>query len=253
MNRRGCGRKLLWRNLRSWDVFSEVLGRCRLQASRRGDGFTFGVWQCLRNETVASLDRMILTDVIRVVDGVDLVRLSPASGFARAVSGEEEWRWQVVDRVAELFRSHVIRLRLDDVEGRVRHHYRHLFPLMMFAFMKMLVILVPLGFQFMAVISGKALLLSKMALALASAQAMKKVTSAWFDVYHPPHPAYYPHVHRSYHPLQDFQSAGPALPDAGQLPHYQQQQYQFVYPSVPSVFDPPSDGVQRRSRKLLSS
>jgi hypothetical protein len=74
---------------------------------------------------------------------------------------------------------------------------------MMFAFMKMLVILVPLGFQFMAVISGKALLLSKMALALASAQAMKKVTSAWFDVYHPPHPPYYHHVHRSYHSEPD--------------------------------------------------
>jgi hypothetical protein len=70
---------------------------------------------------------------------------------------------------------------------------------MMFAFMKMLVILVPLGFQFMAVISGKALLLSKMALALASAQAMKKVTSAWFDVYHAPHPTYYHNIHRSYH------------------------------------------------------
>lgn len=87
--------------------------------------------------------------------------------------------------------------------GRARHHYKHLFPLMMFAFMKMLVILVPLGFQFMAVISGKALLLSKMALALASAQAMKKVTSAWFDVYHPPHPPYYHHVHRSYHSEPD--------------------------------------------------
>jgi hypothetical protein len=88
--------------------------------------------------------------------------------------------------------------------GRVRRHYKHLFPLMMFAFMKMLVILVPLGFQFMAVISGKALLLSKMALALASAQAMKKVTSAWFDVYHAPHPHYYHPVHRSYHPEPEF-------------------------------------------------
>jgi hypothetical protein len=70
---------------------------------------------------------------------------------------------------------------------------------MMMAFMKMLVVIVPLGFQFMAVISGKALLLSKMALALASAQAMKKVTNAWFDVYHSPQPAYYHHLHRSYH------------------------------------------------------
>jgi hypothetical protein len=72
---------------------------------------------------------------------------------------------------------------------------------MMMAFMKMMAILVPLGFQFMAVISGKALLLSKMALALASAQAMRKVTSAWFDVYHAPHPPYYHHVHRSYRPV----------------------------------------------------
>jgi hypothetical protein len=70
----------------------------------------------------------------------------------------------------------------------------------MMGFMKMMVVMVPLGFQFMAVISGKALLLSKMALALASAQAMRRVTSAWFDMYHAPHPSYYHHGHRSYHP-----------------------------------------------------
>ncbi|GFG31499.1 hypothetical protein Cfor_11656, partial [Coptotermes formosanus] len=118
-----------------------------------------------------------------------------------SLSGKDEWVWQVFDRVADLCRSHVIRLRVQQVQGRGRHHYKHLFPLMMMAFMKMMAILVPLGFQFMAVISGKALLLSKMALALASAQAMRKVTSAWFDVYHAPHPPYYHHVHRSYRPV----------------------------------------------------
>jgi hypothetical protein len=91
---------------------------------------------------------------------------------------------------------------------------------MMMAFMKMLVILVPLGFQFMAVISGKALLLSKMALALASAQAMKKVTSAWFDVYHGAHPAYYQHVHRSYRP-EPGPSHGNLLHTPPQLHHIQ--------------------------------
>jgi hypothetical protein len=137
----------------------------------------------------------------------------------------------------------------------VRRHYKHLFPLMMLAFMKMLVILVPLGFQFMAVISGKALLLSKMALALASAQAMKKVTSAWFDVYHAPHPAYYPHIHRSYQQQQQQPglTLGLGLPD---VPQHQEQQLQFVlagadhrplgYPPVPSVYDPPNEGAADR-------
>lgn len=60
---------------------------------------------------------------------------------------------------------------------KVGHHFKHLFPLTVVIFMKMVTLLVPLGFQFMAMIGGKALLLSKMALLLASLQGLKNVAN----------------------------------------------------------------------------
>jgi len=35
----------------------------------------------------------------------------------RSFSGKDEWVWQVFDRIAELCRSHVIRLRVQQEEG----------------------------------------------------------------------------------------------------------------------------------------
>lgn len=68
---------------RSWEEFSKVLRNCQLKAPGRGANLTFSLQQCLKNETLASLDRMIRTDVIPLVAGVDLVRLSPDSGSTR--------------------------------------------------------------------------------------------------------------------------------------------------------------------------
>lgn len=52
--------------------------------------------------------------------------------------------------------------------GRRRHHYRKVFPVLVTGFMILMSLMVPLGFQFMAMIGGKALLMSKMALIMAS-------------------------------------------------------------------------------------
>jgi len=48
-------------------------------------------------------------------------------------------------------------------------------PMMVFGITALGMVLVPLGFQFLAVLGGKALLLSKMALLLASINGLKKV------------------------------------------------------------------------------
>ncbi|PSN48685.1 hypothetical protein C0J52_13539 [Blattella germanica] len=265
---------------RSWDEFVKVLRRLLedCKSTPLSEDFLSNMQACLKNKTVASLDRMLKSDVIPLVGGFELVRYTSLFPTNRSVSDgrrffdeEEKWKWQVLDRMYELFKSHVIRLRMDVVEGRGRHHMRHLFPLMMFAFMKLLVVLVPLGFQFMAVISGKALLLSKMALMLASAQAMKKVTSAWFDVYHTP----YYHVHRSYegddhhhhhhvphhhqHHFQDWHAAPSA-----HSPQFDTQ-VQYVLPAasdhhqslqfgpVPSVYDLPVADQRMDNNKQFSS
>ncbi|KAJ8866293.1 hypothetical protein PR048_032136 [Dryococelus australis] len=94
-------------------------------------------------------------------------------------------------------------LQRDSVAGRIRRrHYRHMFPLMVVGFMTMASFLVPLGFQFMAMLGGKALLLSKIALMMSTFQGIKKVTSAGYNYgfYHVPPSAELYHSHAAHHP-----------------------------------------------------
>lgn len=61
-------------------------------------------------------------------------------------------------------------------------------PLLMMGFVLMGTILIPMGFQFLAVLGGKALLLAKMALILSSIQGLKKIASNGvnYGLYHTP-------------------------------------------------------------------
>nr|CAD7435587.1 unnamed protein product [Timema monikensis] len=91
--------------------------------------------------------------------------------------------------------------RGQQLSGRIRRHHRHMFPLMVVGFMTMAAFLVPLGFQFMAMLGGKALLLSKIALMMSSFQGLKKVAASginygWYQV--PPYDPYH-HGHLHYH------------------------------------------------------
>lgn len=66
---------------------------------------------------------------------------------------------------------------ITDVEGR-RRKDKDMSGLLIFSFIAMGMIMVPLGFQFLAVLGGKALLLAKMALLLASIQGLKKLATS---------------------------------------------------------------------------
>lgn len=75
--------------------------------------------------------------------------------------------------------------------GRRRHRHRHrhrhhLLPFMMMGLLLMGSILVPMGFQFLAVLGGKALILAKMALILSSIQGLKKIATSGinYGLYH---------------------------------------------------------------------
>lgn len=61
-------------------------------------------------------------------------------------------------------------------------------PLMMMGLLLMGTILVPMGFQFLAVLGGKALILAKMALILSSIQGLKKIATNGvnYGLYHVP-------------------------------------------------------------------
>ncbi|RZF32759.1 hypothetical protein LSTR_LSTR009868 [Laodelphax striatellus] len=95
----------------------------------------------------------------------------------------------VSERMFKLLQSHSLQLRLWDSseieEGRRRHQYRKAFPMMVAGYMMLSAFLVPLGFQFMAMIGGKALLLSKMALMMSMLGGFKKLLTP-DPIYHLP-------------------------------------------------------------------
>lgn len=51
-------------------------------------------------------------------------------------------------------------------------------PIMIFGTLAMVLLLIPMGFKFLAVLGGKALLLAKMALILASIQGLKRIATS---------------------------------------------------------------------------
>lgn len=66
------------------------------------------------------------------------------------------------------------------VEYRGRRR-QQMMTMMMFGVVSIGMVVVPMGFQFLAVLGGKALLLAKMALILASIQGLKKVNNCYLD------------------------------------------------------------------------
>lgn len=84
--------------------------------------------------------------------------------------------------------------------GRKRRYRRknYMFPLMMMGLLLMGAILVPMGFQFLAVLGGKALILAKMALILSSIQGLKKIASSGvnYGLYHVPESGWHDRSHQ---------------------------------------------------------
>lgn len=67
-------------------------------------------------------------------------------------------------------------------EGRRRHRQR-MFPVMIFGMAALGVVIIPIGFHIMTVISGTALLFAKMALLVASITGSKRVNSSYWIAY----------------------------------------------------------------------
>lgn len=70
-------------------------------------------------------------------------------------------------------RTHRCFFILVEYRGRRR---QQMMTMMMFGVVSIGMVMIPMGFQFLAVLGGKALLLAKMALILASIQGLKKVS-----------------------------------------------------------------------------
>ncbi|KAL1505679.1 hypothetical protein ABEB36_005185 [Hypothenemus hampei] len=96
------------------------------------------------------------------------------------------WYQELVPRIVHFLRTRVIRISLPKIdepisqqtEGRHRHKNNALSQMLMFGLVAAGLIVIPMGFQFLAVLGGKALLLAKLALILTSIQGLKKIATS---------------------------------------------------------------------------
>ncbi|XP_047356560.1 D(1)-like dopamine receptor isoform X2 [Vespa velutina] len=179
--------------------------------------------QCIQQRALNFLDSLLVDDIIPVIDGIDLIRFQDNSTSLPDEMAKKEsmynetedtsnWTGIVLNRLTGILRTHVLKIDVDHivntisspmneteidrsdsnntVQGRRRRHRRrhNVMPLMMMGLLLMGSILVPMGFQFLAVLGGKALLLAKMALLLSSIQGLKKIATNGvnYGLYHAP-------------------------------------------------------------------
>ncbi|XP_070152227.1 uncharacterized protein Osi23 [Polyergus mexicanus] len=163
---------------------------------------------CVQQRIVNTLDALLDDDIIPIFEGIDLIRFrSNDENSAEFKSGDNtSWSAVIWNRLARVLRTHAFKIDVEHmfntapsdvgpnrniVQGRGRHRHRHrhrhhMLPLMMLGLLLMGSILVPMGFQFLAVLGGKALILAKMALILSSIQGLKKIATSGinYGLYH---------------------------------------------------------------------
>ncbi|KAJ8921925.1 hypothetical protein NQ315_008559 [Exocentrus adspersus] len=174
-----------------------LLHNCmRLGAGKPTKQFLLTLQECLRHRILLAFDRMLGMDVIELAEGVALVRyqqknhteddrvMELSKSASRFDDKEESWKSQIVGKLTQLFRTHVLKIQLRElngfgIEARRRHQKKSMMAeLLMFALIAAGVIVIPLGFQFLAILGGKALLLAKMALLMTSIQGLKKIATS---------------------------------------------------------------------------
>ncbi|XP_022119890.2 uncharacterized protein LOC110996496 [Pieris rapae] len=165
--------------------------------------------RCMKLKTLRAIDRTLNMDIIPIAEGVNLVRFELVDRAGHVLTGnesspwsdtdleKEDWRTLAIQRIGRVLRTHVIKFEFTDDKfleraeqrGRRRHH---MLTMMMFGIVSFGMVLVPMGFQFLAVLGGKALVLAKMALILASIQGLKKIASTPlnYGYYHYPYDHY---------------------------------------------------------------
>ncbi|XP_068910401.1 uncharacterized protein Osi23 [Tenebrio molitor] len=155
--------------------------------------------RCLKRRSLVALDRSLRADVIELATGIELVRYRNGNDtelgrelafFHTTYKSDEkgsDWKNQILQKIAHVLNTHVLKIRLngyeklrslitDEARGKKKHNM--MLSLLMFGIAAVGLIMVPMGFQFLAVLGGKALLLAKMALILTAIQGLKKIATS---------------------------------------------------------------------------
>ncbi|XP_017849342.1 uncharacterized protein LOC108604395 [Drosophila busckii] len=172
-----------------------------------------GLWFCFRARSLQLFEDIMNREVIQIFEGVKLAASNAnltLTAQARQASEESKhnkhltWFDQLAVSLAKGLTTHTLQINLaklteryldneattNDSTGtaRVRRQRFNMIITMMFGVTALGAILVPMGFQMLSVVSGKALLLAKMALLLASINGLKRVanTGLHYGLYHVP-------------------------------------------------------------------
>lgn len=122
--------------------------------------------------------------------------LRAASDGSRKFLSRRSWSAYIINRFAAILTTHILQFDFDPIDYidakaassaaatttrtaaavSARHRHRNqMLPMMIFGVTAFGVFAVPMGFQMLAILSGKALLMAKMALLLASMNGLKRV------------------------------------------------------------------------------
>ncbi|XP_057668523.1 uncharacterized protein LOC130901300 [Diorhabda carinulata] len=150
--------------------------------------------ECFVRRGLIMLDNAIGKDVIELFDGVELIRYreknTTIDSRELSISRKDDridWKLQYIDSLKKLFDTHFLSIQLQVFEsssaeeGRHRRRQNMFSQLLMFGLIAASFIVIPMGFQFLAILGGKALLLAKMALLLTSIQGLKKIATSNFN------------------------------------------------------------------------
>ncbi|KAK2579925.1 hypothetical protein KPH14_007605 [Odynerus spinipes] len=157
---------------------------------------------CLKLKLLSAMDRASRSVQLDVADGVTFLREGPANGqeeipksvqeieasLPRALDDKEDaLNGMIFDRIVKFFQSHTLKLKLPNVEELQRSFSEEgrrkknkmggllAIPLLIGG------TLVPLALGALALLAGKALIVSKLALVLASIIGLKKLVSGGHD------------------------------------------------------------------------
>ncbi|XP_023299266.2 uncharacterized protein LOC111681626 [Lucilia cuprina] len=242
--------------IQQMQVLRQLLKSCE-NSSPQPNGTT--TWQCLKMTSLNIVDDMTKRQIIPLWPGVRFVKtpnLKKNQMSSLSINQENDFlqrkdlqylTW--FDRLAlsftKMVNTHMLEINLKELTqaylenvrrrkdsslsndtdpvGTARHR-RHRFNMMitmMFGVTALGAVLVPMGFQMLSVVSGKALLLAKMALLLASINGLKRVANSGvhYGLYHVPGEHYANYYDRGdlHHP-RNVQSVAAAKPIEMGLP-----------------------------------
>ncbi|XP_062560502.1 uncharacterized protein LOC134224880 isoform X2 [Armigeres subalbatus] len=139
--------------------------------------------ECLKQKALTSLSRAIDMDSIQLVDGVTLVKQNvtddtenetvPGLSDARALEGLSSTDRSLIQKLDRFLKTHTVKMDLAEARGRgdKKNGSRYIIAAMLTA----IGIAGPIGLKTLGAVAFKALVISKVALTIASILALKKI------------------------------------------------------------------------------